>query len=84
MSSSATPTPDRDAQLLDIGHQCSLETCLLHDFLPFKCQHCNEPFCSDHYLPDAHKCPKYDETKHNRIAPNCKCTCATVVPCSVD
>ena len=71
MTGYATPTPERDAQLLDIGHQCSAPSCLLHDFLPFKCQHCNQRFCAEHFMPDSHKCEKYDATKFNRVAPNC-------------
>jgi hypothetical protein len=65
-------TPERDEQLLAIGHQCSLPSCLLVDFLPFKCQHCNERFCAEHFTVDGHKCPKYDERKYNRVAPPCK------------
>lgn len=62
---------DHDEQLLAIGKQCSHPTCLLVDFLPFKCQHCSEAFCQEHFLVKDHDCPKYDETKHNRIAPHC-------------
>ncbi|TRM64107.1 hypothetical protein BD626DRAFT_557352 [Schizophyllum amplum] len=61
----------RDEQLLSVGKQCHHETCHLVDFLPFKCQHCTEAFCQEHFLPNAHACPKYDETKHNRVAPSC-------------
>lgn len=75
MSGTSTPTPaqERDQELLSIGHQCSSKTCGLVDFLPFKCQHCSLPFCAEHYLPNAHSCEKYDETKYNRIAPSCAC-----------
>ncbi|KAF8195460.1 hypothetical protein BJ912DRAFT_957039 [Pholiota molesta] len=69
--SSATPAPERDAQLLAVGKQCSDPTCLLVDFLPFKCQHCELSFCQEHFKVNAHHCSKYDESKHNRIAPNC-------------
>ncbi|KAF9464221.1 hypothetical protein BDZ94DRAFT_1257299 [Collybia nuda] len=62
---------DRDAQLLAIGKQCSHPSCLLVDFLPFKCQHCEEAFCQEHFTVSAHHCPKYDESKHNRVAPDC-------------
>ncbi|OCH84189.1 hypothetical protein OBBRIDRAFT_742006 [Obba rivulosa] len=64
-------TPERDAQLLAVGKQCSDPTCMLVDFLPFKCQHCDGSFCGDHFLPDSHKCDKYDATKHDRVAPSC-------------
>ena len=66
-------TPERDAQLLEVGKQCSASSCMLVDFLPFKCQHCAEPFCGEHFLPTAHTCPKYDAAKHDRVAPPCKC-----------
>ncbi|KAK0243973.1 hypothetical protein EDD85DRAFT_897652 [Armillaria nabsnona] len=59
------------AQLLAIGKQCSHSSCLLVDFLPFKCQHCELPYCQEHFLAKDHHCLKYDETKHNRVAPNC-------------
>ncbi|KAJ7107278.1 hypothetical protein C8R43DRAFT_1114232 [Mycena crocata] len=58
-------------QLLSVGAQCSHQSCMLVDFLPFKCQHCESSFCQEHFMVTAHKCPKYDETKHNRVAPNC-------------
>ena len=64
-------TPNRDQRLLSIGQQCSDPHCLLVDFLPFKCQHCAQSFCGDHFKVEAHKCPKYDESKHNRVAPSC-------------
>ncbi|KAJ7134670.1 hypothetical protein C8R44DRAFT_771106 [Mycena epipterygia] len=60
-----------EAQLLSVGAQCSHQSCLLVDFLPFKCQHCEDSFCQEHFMVTAHKCPKYDETKYNRVAPNC-------------
>ena len=69
MSSSNLPEPD--SQLLEIGKQCSHQSCLLVDFLPFKCQHCELAFCQEHFKVEAHQCPKYDEGKHNRVAPNC-------------
>ncbi|KAJ3983605.1 hypothetical protein F5890DRAFT_1462715 [Lentinula detonsa] len=70
-STQATPKVDQDGPLLDVGKQCSHPTCNLVDFLPFKCQHCQVSFCQDHYKVAEHSCPKYDENKHNRIAPNC-------------
>ncbi|KAF8349453.1 hypothetical protein F5887DRAFT_1234867 [Amanita rubescens] len=70
-SRSSTSATDRDAQLLSIGKQCAHVQCLLVDFLPFKCHHCQQSFCQDHFKVEAHQCPQYDETKHNRVAPNC-------------
>ncbi|KAJ6613300.1 hypothetical protein B0H10DRAFT_2177232 [Mycena sp. CBHHK59/15] len=63
--------PQREVQLLAVGKQCSHASCLLVDFLPFKCQHCDDSFCQEHFMVSAHKCPKYDEAKYNRVAPNC-------------
>lgn len=71
-ASRATPAPEREAQLLAIGKQCSEATCHLVDFLPFKCQHCQQSFCQEHFKVEAHRCPEYDESKHNRVAPNCE------------
>ena len=71
---SGSATPKRDGQLLDIGKQCSDPTCLLVDFLPFKCQHCAQPFCGEHFLPTTHHCSEYDEAKHDRVAPSCEPT----------
>ncbi|KAH9997991.1 hypothetical protein BJV77DRAFT_940913 [Russula vinacea] len=72
-SSSSTPSPsrDRDQQLLAVGRQCSHPSCRLVDFLPFKCQHCANSFCADHFKPAAHSCAKYDEAKFNRVVPDC-------------
>lgn len=67
----STPSPERDQQILAIGRQCSHPSCLLVDFLPFKCQHCADSFCADHFKPESHSCSKYDETKYNRVAPDC-------------
>ena len=64
-------TSEPSAGLLEVGHQCSSQYCNLVDFLPFKCQHCERKFCGEHYLPTSHNCDKYDERKHNRVAPSC-------------
>ncbi|KAF8073717.1 hypothetical protein FPV67DRAFT_1560075 [Lyophyllum atratum] len=62
---------ENNSQLLAIGKQCSHPSCLLVDFLPFECQHCEDSFCQEHFKVAAHKCPKYDESKYNRVAPDC-------------
>ncbi|KAH9947565.1 hypothetical protein B0H21DRAFT_737818 [Amylocystis lapponica] len=78
-------TPERDAQLLSIGQQCSASSCLLVDFLPFKCQHCAHSFCRDHFLPESHKCEKFDASKHNRVAPSCPlCNTPVAIPLGQD
>ncbi|PPQ91686.1 hypothetical protein CVT25_012899 [Psilocybe cyanescens] len=68
-SSSSTQAQERDTHILDIGKQCSHSTCLLVDFLPFKCQHCKLSFCQEHFRVEDHKCPQYDDTKY--IVPSC-------------
>ncbi|KAJ3477384.1 hypothetical protein NLI96_g10503 [Meripilus lineatus] len=70
MSRASTPSPpQRDAQLLSIGQQCSAPHCNLVDFLPFKC----------------HQCDKYDEHKHNRVAPDCPfCKIPIAIPAGED
>ncbi|KAF9241110.1 hypothetical protein BU15DRAFT_87346 [Melanogaster broomeanus] len=81
MSSATNANTEHDAQLLDIGHQCSESSCLLVDFLPLKCQHCSQSFCGEHYLVTAHACPKYDERIHNRVAPSCPlCNSPVAIP----
>ena len=67
----STPTPERD-QILAVGKRCSHSQCMLVDFLPFNCQHCRKSFCQEHFKVEAHQCPQYDESKHNRVAPNCE------------
>ncbi|MDG6934306.1 MAG: AN1-type zinc finger domain-containing protein [Nitrososphaerota archaeon] len=44
---------------LVLGRQfgpCDL--CRKAEFSPFKRQHCERTFCSDHRLPGSHKCPE--------------------------
>ncbi|KAG9007131.1 hypothetical protein FRB94_014604 [Tulasnella sp. JGI-2019a] len=59
------------SELLAIGQTCSHPSCSLVDFLPIKCQHCAQPYCSDHWKPQLHSCPKFDAAAHNRVAPAC-------------
>ncbi|KAI8994144.1 hypothetical protein BD414DRAFT_481542 [Trametes punicea] len=74
-------TPERDNQLLEIGKQCSAPSCLVVDFLPFKCQHCAHAYCRDHFLPVDHRCEKYDPAKHDRVAPSCPlCNTPVAIP----
>ncbi|TBU44464.1 hypothetical protein BD309DRAFT_862210 [Dichomitus squalens] len=78
---SGSATPERDVQLLEVGKQCSDPTCLLVDFLPFKCQHCAQPFCGEHFLPTAHHCAQYDAAKLDRVAPSCPlCNTPVAIP----
>ncbi|KAH9841641.1 uncharacterized protein C8Q71DRAFT_738022 [Rhodofomes roseus] len=78
---SGTSTPERETGLLGIGQQCSAPSCMLVDFLPYKCQHCSHPFCGEHFHPEAHKCDKFDASKHNRVAPPCPfCNTPVAIP----
>ena len=69
---SAAPSPNKSQELLDIGKKCSDPLCGLVDFLPLTCTHCHKPYCQEHFKVEAHKCPEYEEWKHNRVAPDCK------------
>ncbi|KAK7677764.1 hypothetical protein QCA50_019316 [Cerrena zonata] len=81
MSGTHTPAQGPDAELLAVGQQCSEEHCHLIDFLPFKCEHCAQAFCGEHFRPQAHKCHKYDEHQHNRVAPPCPfCSTPIAIP----
>ncbi|XP_075035684.1 AN1-type zinc finger protein 2A [Mixophyes fleayi] len=40
----------------DLGKHCSEVTCKQLDFLPLKCDACEELFCKDHITYDHHKC----------------------------
>ncbi|KAJ3717012.1 hypothetical protein C8R42DRAFT_677853 [Lentinula raphanica] len=58
MSSLVVTRLEQDGPLSAVGKQCSHPTCHLVDFLPFQY----------HYKVAEHSfCPKYDESKHNRI-----------------
>lgn len=73
--------PERESQLLAVGRQCSETSCLLVDFLPFKCDLCSASFCAEHFAVAAHKCPKYDDHIHNRVAPSCPlCSTPVAIP----
>ncbi|KAF7298967.1 hypothetical protein MIND_00844800 [Mycena indigotica] len=69
---------DHDDQMLSVGKQCGHQSCMLVDFLPFQCLHCQTSFCQEHFKVAAHNCPKYDAAKYNRVSPNCP-LCNTVV-----
>uniref|UniRef100_A0A6B2LCY2 AN1-type domain-containing protein n=1 Tax=Arcella intermedia TaxID=1963864 RepID=A0A6B2LCY2_9EUKA len=40
----------------DLGKHCSVSICQQLDFLPYKCNLCQQIFCSDHFKADSHKC----------------------------
>ncbi|KAF6083571.1 zinc finger AN1-type containing 2A [Phyllostomus discolor] len=41
----------------DLGKHCSEKMCNRLDFLPLKCDACEQEFCKDHFARAAHKCP---------------------------
>ncbi|KAH6918867.1 hypothetical protein BKA70DRAFT_1176496 [Coprinopsis sp. MPI-PUGE-AT-0042] len=43
------------SSLLQVGQQCSIDTCNVQDFLPFECR-CNQVYCRDHIFPESHAC----------------------------
>ena len=49
-----------DADMMAVGKQCSVETCMQLDFLPFSCSGCGAIFCAEHRSA-THNCPKAGE-----------------------
>jgi hypothetical protein len=55
--------------------QCQL--CKKEAFMPFKCSYCGQTFCTEHHLPEKHRCPglperdwkAYDIQKHGKKSP---------------
>ncbi|XP_019368473.1 PREDICTED: AN1-type zinc finger protein 2A isoform X1 [Gavialis gangeticus] len=43
-------------ELPGLGQPCSASSCRRLDFLPLKCDACEEVFCKDHITYDQHKC----------------------------
>jgi len=39
------------------------QTCQKETFLPFKCPYCGGYFCSEHRLPENHKCPQIEQAR---------------------
>jgi len=71
--------------MLFVGQQCSDKHCYMVDFLPFKCQHCSQMYCGDHFKPTDHQCEKFDATKHDRVAPSCPiCSQPVAIPLGQD
>ncbi|XP_077305243.1 AN1-type zinc finger protein 2A isoform X2 [Lithobates pipiens] len=61
-------------ELPDLGKHCSEDTCKQLDFLPLKCDACEDLFCKDHITYDQHKCTfAYKKIFTNRCCkPGCK------------
>ncbi|KAH8832994.1 hypothetical protein DL96DRAFT_1458035 [Flagelloscypha sp. PMI_526] len=65
------PSTEKPSHLLNVGTACSLNSCHLVDFLPFKCQHCTSLYCAEHFHPVKHDCTRFNPLTDDRIAPNC-------------
>ncbi|WVQ71707.1 hypothetical protein IAR50_001248 [Cryptococcus sp. DSM 104548] len=69
-----------DSQLMFLGSECGHPACYLHDFLPFNCPACHQPFCQPHFLPSQHSCTApLPPSMVDRIAPTCP-MCSEIVP----
>ncbi|KAJ8391861.1 hypothetical protein AAFF_G00084770 [Aldrovandia affinis] len=56
----------------DLGEHCSEESCKLLDFLPMKCDACEEIFCKDHITYTNHKCTSaYKKDVQVPVCPLC-------------
>ncbi|KAL3266603.1 hypothetical protein HHI36_010767 [Cryptolaemus montrouzieri] len=53
-------------ELPHLGKQCSEPSCKKLDFLPIKCDACNEIFCGEHYQFKSHNC-KNSYKKDNQV-----------------
>ncbi|XP_074105403.1 AN1-type zinc finger protein 2A isoform X3 [Cotesia typhae] len=59
-------------ELPHIGKHCSEKTCNRLDFLPMKCDACEESFCSDHITYLSHSCPSaYKKDVQVPVCPLC-------------
>ncbi|KAM4632265.1 AN1-type zinc finger protein 2A [Discoglossus pictus] len=61
----------------DLGQHCSESMCKQLDFLPLKCDACEDVFCKYHITYDQHQCPSYH--KKNIQVPVCP-LCNVPVP----
>jgi predicted nucleic acid binding AN1-type Zn finger protein len=60
------------SNLLSAGTVCSHDSCRTIDFLPFKCSHCTQSYCQEHWKPADHECKNYDPALEDRIVPQCQ------------
>ncbi|CAI0455485.1 unnamed protein product [Linum tenue] len=51
----------------DLGRHCQHKECNQLDFLPFKCQGCQQVFCLEHRSYRAHACPKSDHNSRKVV-----------------
>ncbi|XP_026560429.1 AN1-type zinc finger protein 2A [Pseudonaja textilis] len=56
----------------DLGQHCWERSCRRLDFLPLKCDACQELFCKDHIIYSRHKCPSaYKKDVQVPVCPLC-------------
>eukprot|EP00899_Mesostigma_viride_P002557 jgi/Mesvir1/12301/Mv00503-RA.1 len=53
----------------DLGKHCDMPSCMLNDFLPFKCEYCRKTYCLDHR--SSHDCPGNKEDRTVILCPLC-------------
>lgn len=59
-------------ELPHMGQHCSEQACKQLDYLPMKCDACNQLFCKDHLLYDDHSCTsKYKKDIQVPVCPLC-------------
>ncbi|KAI5117443.1 hypothetical protein M0805_005822 [Coniferiporia weirii] len=67
--------------ILSVGKQCAARSCGVVDFLPTKCNHCSDFFCTDHQRPESHDCAKWDPSAADRRAHACPvCSSLIAIP----
>jgi len=64
-------------ELPHLGLQCSNKDCKQLDFLPIKCDACNNTFCAEHYKFERHNCG--EGGRRNKVVPVCH-KCQALVP----
>lgn len=57
--------------MMFIGERCAFDECHREDFLPFKCSDCRQHYCSNHFRPQAHRCPYYSDSVTDYRVPLC-------------
>lgn len=61
-----------DMEFPDLGEHCSEKSCKRLDFLPMKCDACQEIFCKDHITYATHKCTSaYKKDVQVPVCPLC-------------
>ena len=51
----------------DLGARCSLPSCRLQDYLPYKCPHCHQNFCHAHRNASSHNCISNTKTAKKAV-----------------